>query len=390
MAHCCPTLPSLTLVLFAPMALACSAGGALPRDVTVADSAGIQLVTSPATDRPLGWTLTEAFRLGGEDDGPESFTSAGPSTVGTDARGRIYVLDHHAYRIQVFDRDGRHLRTQGGRGGGPGEFQMHGFLQVTPEGQTAVFDFPKRSLVRWDADGSVLPEFRFDGFFPSSKIWMAGDTMVYSLTRYEERVQSSLLRFVIGGDTTEVPGIETVTSGMVMFSCVGLNLPPLFTPQLVHASTGAMTVASTQSPYRVDVYEGTRLVRSVRREVAPEPATVRHVERLYPEGMRVSFGGGRDCVVEASELLEKQGTAPHLPMIRALTIGPDGEVWVQRYTFNDEPPRVDVFDARGGYLGTLEGRALPLGFLGDDTVLFAEEDKDTGITQVVAYRISDR
>ncbi len=61
---------------------------------------------------------------------------------------------------------------------------------------------------------------------------------------------------------------------------------------------------------------------------------------------------------------------------------------MQRYTFADEPARVDLFDAEGRYLGTLPGKPLPVGFVGEDVVLFPEEDAATGITQVVAYRLS--
>lgn len=368
----------------------CTPPGLAGSGTTVTDSAGIVLTTGPAEDRPLDWTLTELFRLGGEDEGPGSFTAAHQASVGTDAAGRIYVLDGHTYQVQVFDRDGRHLRTQGGRGGGPGEFQMHGFLLVHPSGVTSVFDFPKRSLVRWDADGSVLPEIRFEGFFPSPRTWLSGDTLIHVHEEYEEQRRITSLRFVIAGDTTKVPGVESRTSGMVMFSCVGLNLPPLFSPQVVHATTGAMTAMTTQVPYRVDLFAGTQLVRSVRRDLAPEPATVRHVERLYPEGMKISFGGGRECVVAAAELLEKQSVASHLPMIQGMAFGPDGELWVQRYTFSDEPSRVDVFDVEGRYLGTLMGRPLPLGFIGEDLVLFPEEDEATGVVQVVGYRVARR
>lgn len=377
-----------TLVLLLPVVGACVSPGEAAVEATVADSAGIALVTSPGTDRPLAWTLTEVFRIGGADEGPGSFTAAHQSFVGTDGEGRVYVLDGQAFRVEVFDRSGAPVRFQGARGGGPGEFQMPGFLAVLPSGESAVFDYGKRALVRWDRDGTLLPEVRFDGFFPSSPTWLSGDTLIYVHDHYGEQDRRTALRFVIAGDTTEIPGIQSATSGMVMFSCVGLNLPPLFAPRLVHATNGRVTALSAQVPYRVDLFEGTRLARSLRRQVPDEATTERHVERLYPEGMKVGFGDGRECVVPAAELLEKQGAAPLVPRIRAVALGPAGRIWVQRYTFSDEPPAVDVFDAEGRYLGTLAGRPLPLGFIGDDMVLFPDEDTDSGITQVVAYRIT--
>jgi hypothetical protein len=369
---------------------ACSSGPLGAEGSTVTDSAGVTLVTGPVEDRALEWSFTEVFRLGGADDGPGSFTAAPASYVDTDQAGRIYVLDRQMSRVEVFDGQGRHLGFRGRKGGGPGEFEMAGFLTTHPSGTVSVFDFAKHSLVRWGPDGDILPEIRLDGSFPSSRLWLGGDTLIYVHDHYGEQTRRSELRFVIGSDTTSVPGIESPTSGMVMFSCVGLNLPPMFSPSLVYTTTGTTTALSIQVPYRIDLYEGTRLTRSLRRPLPLEPVTVQHVERLHPEGMTVSFGGGRGCTIAAAELLEKQGVASHLPQVRAARFGPGGRLWVERYTFKDEPPQVDVFDAEGRYLGTLAGRPAPLGFVGEDVVLFPEEDEDTGVVQVVGYRMGMR
>lgn len=374
-------------VLLASVA-ACATGEAANHDTTLSDSSGVTIALATGVDRPAGLVLTELFRLGGADEGPGSFTSAHPQSVGTDQDGRIYVLDGRELRVEVFDRTGAPLRFQGRKGGGPGELSFAGPLTVHPSGVASVFDFSKHSLVRWGPDGEVLPEIRVDGFFPASPMWLSGDTAVFAQESYHENRRASRVRIVLAGDTTDLPGLESPTSGMVRFSCVGLNLPPLFSPAVVLSTTGRLTATSHQVPYRIDLYEGTRLVRSVRREIAPEAATVDHVGRLYPEGMKISFGEGRSCTVPAEELMEKQGVAEAVPLVRALALGPAGRLWVQRYTFADEPPRVDLFDADGRYLGTLGGKPLPVGFVGEDVVLFPEEDPVTGITQVVAYRLS--
>jgi len=367
--------------------VACSSGDAADSGTTFADSAGVTIATGPNEDRPLPWTLTELFRLGGADEGPGSFTSASPQSVGTDAAGRIYVLDGRELRVEVFDPDGAPLRFQGRKGGGPGELDFAEFLTVHPSGVASVFDFSKRSLVRWDASGELLPEIRIDGFFPASPIWLSGDTAIFVQESYAENQRGARVRIVVAGDTTDLPGLESPTSGMIRFSCVGLNLPPLFSPSVVLSTTGRVTATTHQVPYRIDIHEGTRLVRSVRRAIPAEAATVVHVARLYPEGMKISFGEGRSCTVPADELTEKQGVAASLPLLRGIVLDPQGRLWVERYTFADEPDLVDLFDAEGRYLGTMTGKGPPLGFVGDSVVLFAEEHVDTGVSHVVAYRV---
>jgi len=378
-----PAGPALTLLLLA----ACTAGDATDGDSRITDSAGVALVAVTAEDRPLDWTLTELFRLGGAEEGPGSFTTAYSGTVGTDAQGRIYVLDDREFRVEVFDRDGRHLRFLGRKGSGPGELDHPGFLVVESGGVVNVFDYAKLALVRWGPDGEILPIARSDARFTAGPPAIQGDTMVHVRQAYGERSRGANLRIMTPTDTIDLPGIENPTTGMVMFSCVGLNSPPLFARAVAFAAAGGRIAVTHQVPYQVDLYEGFRLVRSIRRAVLVEAPTAAHVERLYPEGMKVGFGGGGSCTVPAAELFEKQGVAPHLPLIKLVALGPRGVLWVERYTFPREPGRLDLFDREGRYLGTLTGKRLPLGFVGEDVVLFPDEDVATGVIQVVAYRI---
>jgi hypothetical protein len=137
----------------------------------------------------------------------------------------------------------------------------------------------------------------------------------------------------------------------------------------------------------VDVYDGGKLVSSVRRSIPFEEAKTEHVSRLYPDGMTVRFGGGGQCTVTAEDIIEKLGTGGNVPLIRDVAIAPDGSMWVERYGFQDETPRVDVFAANGRYLGTLSGHGLPMGFVGD-LVLFPIEDESSGANLVGIYRLN--
>lgn len=72
--------------------------------------------------------LHEVMRLGAvtsvigteEEDGPYMFSAIGAMALGGD--GTIYVGEYSSFEIRAFDRRGRHLRSFGRRGRGPGEF----------------------------------------------------------------------------------------------------------------------------------------------------------------------------------------------------------------------------------------------------------------------------
>ncbi|MDX2260221.1 MAG: 6-bladed beta-propeller [Gemmatimonadales bacterium] len=370
---------------------ACDTSTQAPSLSTTTDSSGVAIVVGPAADSALPWTLTEVRRIGGADTGVASFTQFSTSSVATDGRNTIAVLDWSGTeRIQLFDSSGTWLRSVGAKGGGPGELQSPSGITMDPDGRILAFDYEKMAVVQWAADGSSTGETKWNGEhgFPWGVPRMMGDTMLVVV-----QVTDSLQRVIrlerrVPGGTVAVDSTVGPAPTMVMLSCVGLALPPLFTGELAWSMGSNLIATTAQSRYVVDVREGGRLVRSVRRAITPVAATNADAARLYPEGMKVRFGGGRECVTPSSEVAEKIGVAPTLPLVKAVAVAPDGTLWVQRFTFEGETPSVDLFDREGRYLGTVVGKPVPLGFLGNELVLFPIENADDGTRVIGVYRIT--
>lgn len=365
-------------------------GGAAESAAVGRDSAGVSIVEAAATDLVLPWTLTEVRRLGGADSGPASFTEANSYTVATDEAGLIYVLDPLASQVQVFDTSGIAVRSLGRKGGGPGELQWPASITVRPNGEVNVFDIGKQALVRFAADGATMPQLSLQPYgFPSSQLRLTGDTLIMAVPRpgENEKYRVMRLRMVSPRDSFEIARDSAPTPGMVMFSCVGMNMPAPFSSDLAWGTLGSLVAVTRRVPYVVDVFAGNHLVTSIRRDLPAVTATKEHVSRLYPEGMKVRFGNGGECTISAQDIIDKLGTGGQVPLIKGMTFAPDSSLWVQRYTFDDEEPAVDVFAPSGRYLGTLHGKPLPMGFAGPDLVLFPVEDEATGAKLVGIYRI---
>jgi hypothetical protein len=378
------------LLIVALLLVAC--GDAQQRSLsTTTDSAGVAIVVGPAADSALPWSLTEVRRIGGADTGVASFTEFSTSSVATDGRSMIAVLDWSGTnRIQLFDSSGTWLRSIGAKGGGPGEIQSPSGITMDPDGRLLAFDYEKMALVRWAADGAPAGETKWNSerSYPWGVPHMIGDTMLV-VVQVSDSVQRVIrLERRVPGGTVAIDSSMGPSPKMVMLSCVGLALPPLFTGELAWNMGSNLIATTTQSRYVVDIREGGRLVRSIRRAITPVAATNADAARLYPEGMKVRFGGGRECVTPSSEVAEKIGVAATIPLVKTVAVAPDGTLWVQRYTFEGETPSVDVFDRDGRYLGTVAGKPLPLGFLGDELVLFPIENADDGTRVIGVYRIT--
>jgi hypothetical protein len=378
-----PTTTLMRAAVIALLSVAC--GDAAPSDVSTTDSAGVEIVMSTAPDRQLPWTFTEVLRIGGADSGIGSFTAASPAVVQTNGHNRITVLDRDRSVIEVFDGNGTLLGAYGAKGSGPGEFSFVLELLDLGEGEIGVFDFTKMAAVRWSASGQVLPELRGR---PEARVWR-GDTAWVSINVSDTIRTVSGVGVVVGTDTMALDTLVTPPRKMTTLSCFSAMLPPMFTGRMVWDYHDGLVAATRQSTYAVQLYQGPRLTHSIRRAIEPIPTTPDMAERQYPEGWTVSFGSGGGCTMEPSEVAEKLGMASHLPVLNNVAFGPRGTLWVERHVFPGEPPVTDVFDREGAYLGTVNGKGLPLGWLGDDRVLFAIEDDATGVSVIGVFRMTE-
>lgn len=93
-------------------------GGEQGAAVVRRDSAGVEIVDNPPAERTLEWSFHRAATLGGEMEGPESFTSVNPA--GLDALrfapdGLLWVVRGHVDgeepAIDVFDPAGSYVGT---------------------------------------------------------------------------------------------------------------------------------------------------------------------------------------------------------------------------------------------------------------------------------------
>lgn len=363
-------------------------------DVVVTDSAGVTIVTSGGIDRPLPWTLTELVQIGGEDEGPGSFTRASLYNVGVDGRDQIHVLDGEAMQLHRFSATGEPLGSVGRAGGGPGEFGRPFGLGVSADGRRTVFDFGKQAFSHWAADDALLAEVKWStggARFPTGLLRRQGDTLLLVTQGGDSLMLQYTLLSIVGADTAELVSMSHPRPQMQQFACVVFALPPLFSPSLKFGVGAGQVAVTSDAAYVVELFTaGGR--RSVRRDIAPTVPVPADAKRLYPDGMTTRFdrddGGEGNCTASAEEVAAKAGLAPFIPLVQDVTLAPDGTLWVQRRTFVGESAATDVFDATGRYLGTMSNRALPLGFLSGDRVLFAVEDAESGITRIGVFQLT--
>jgi sugar lactone lactonase YvrE len=81
---------------------------------------------------------------------------AKPTSVALDSEGNVYVADMLNYRVEVFDADGKFIRTFGKHGDGPGYFAMPKGVAVDCDGHIWVTDSMQNRVHLFTQEGELL------------------------------------------------------------------------------------------------------------------------------------------------------------------------------------------------------------------------------------------
>lgn len=360
-------------------------GEAEDAGISVRDSAGVEIVENSGGDRPLGWRFRTVTRIGSAR-GQDVLFRVGRNHIDVGPDGRLYVLDGGTHRVLVYGPEGERIRSLGGEGSGPGEIGRPGALAVSSDGRLYVLDVVGPSLLEWTPDGRFVEErtvtirvedgleLRPDG--DGLHVGPGGETIAGVRGGRDvtgDSILHAVARLGSAGDSGLVDGMWRPRPVMQEYGCVRIQLPPLFRPEISWHASDERTVFATGEHYEIRIFEGTDLIRVVRRSVPRVRTTEEMALAEVPTDFVVRFPGG-ECTVPPEELVEKRGFAPRLPAIDGVVLAPDGTLWVRRPTARDEAS-VDVFDPEGRYLGTVEGfGSLPADFLSPDTAVLVRED----------------
>lgn len=111
-----------------------------------------------------------------------------PVNVIVDHQGKIYVADPGSFCVQVYDPEGKHVRTLGRQGIAPGAFARPRGIAVDREGRVYVVDAGTQVVQVFDSEGRLLIFFGDPTITgPGSTSLPAGIAVDYDNVRYFEK-----------------------------------------------------------------------------------------------------------------------------------------------------------------------------------------------------------
>lgn len=389
-----PVVGVARLLLLA-MLPACQ-GSAPPGGLTVTDSAGVRLTFNE--DAGLIFAELDSIpeiSIGGPDaSGPIQFFRV--QGIHVDRLGRIWVADGQSGELRIFESDGSHWKTRGGRGEGPGEFVQIRLLGSAPGDTVLIGDGGIDRLTVFSPEGEFVRTERvpasdraaprpFDTFGDGSVLGQLPRIVSASSLEPGQILMDSveLVRFTLGNSTIQAYG----SAQGPLWIWTGRNQVPV--PFTVNASFDAVDdrvylLSGPEFRVRViengdlrEVYAIDRVPRSVGR--ADVDSYRRFVQDYVPERMRPDYLSG----------LNHELRPDVLPGYDRVLPSTDGHVWAQIYQPDVEASHDwDVFDAEGRFLGQVHvwGGLYPL-VITEDTVVAVWRDA-LGVEHVRVYRFT--
>ena len=127
--------------------------------VEVSDSAGVRIVLSyePQWEEGEAWSVSSEPQLTiGVLNGPEEYQLFDLSAAARQSDGDFVVVDGGLREVRLYAGDGAFVRTLGGPGSGPGEFQNPAQVLVTAGDSIVVWDNATYRITRFDPAGEFV------------------------------------------------------------------------------------------------------------------------------------------------------------------------------------------------------------------------------------------
>lgn len=361
-------------------AVACGRGdGPPPPTYSVEDRAGVEFVWSGPTEfsDELSWRLNlePEISLGqvvGED--PFLFTGIWDSLL--TPTGELVVVEVGSLEVRVFSATGTHLRSFGGRGGGPGEFFTPPIIALVPPDTLIAWDTREFRRTRFLMDGTVIDTETLYSLptvhgFPRTfnmkvwqtnaageLLWIGGPPARGQEGVSESRVEPSLVSRN-GEEATSLGSFSSAQLSSVRGRegvIVGLSHPFWVRPHFALHPTGRSVAAAVQPEWEIRILgSGGEVMRIIQ---APVPRTPidRQVLDEYRSTLPVE-AAMRGLTLEEGEALVSAFEFPDsVPAIGGLIWDSQENLWVGRRSSTTDwfPRRFDVFSPEGRWLSTVD------------------------------------
>jgi hypothetical protein len=301
--------------------------------VTIETSDGVKVVTNPdfPRDGTTTYEMEEELSIGGDVEDEDNVFHK-PYDVKVAGDGKIFVLDWGDSTFKIYDNDGKFIRTIGGRGQGPGEFERLIYFSLGSDGNVYVMDSMNHRVAVLDQQGEYIAGFRIEDGLPG-EIATDANNFIYSGIQFQddEIRRLRILRYDVTGEVIIDYGLFQLVQPVITRS----DKNTVTSMMSRHAATTVWTVdkegklyAGYGDKYQISVYD--------------------------PEGnLHLKFG--REYMPIVNKYADKPGQPDKVGIFNVINkrwlFDESNNIWVEMF-IEDDPGEIvyDVFSPEGIYL----------------------------------------
>jgi len=348
---------------------------------------GISIVHNPGTPKYSDKTISfkEELAIQAEDDSGNIILYQ-PAHILVYNNDNIYISDRQDLKVKIFDVHGRHLRSLGTKGEGPGEFQRIGAMNFLPDGRLLVLDYRAQRTSFFDPAGEFLHSHQwrtrhYDIFFTTNTSYTVNENI------FGETNQLNVKTYDLDGQEIEFIGSFTPMSMYIKTS--GSNAMAIGTPYPVNSIFAGdqerqLLYHCLNDKYEIEVYNHNGdLIRKFDRAYQPLPFTEKDAQIYYDAFKKRNSP-------QLNEILKEI----QLPEVKTITerMGVDdlGNLWVrtneEREFDGQTQTAYDIFDKDGFYTYRVWTELNPYLFVRGKMYAIVT-DEATGFRSVKRYSV---
>jgi hypothetical protein len=270
-------------------------------------------------------TGSPTLTIGSGDDASAALT--GVSDARRMPNGQLVVANCGAFQIRIFDSAGKHLKTVGQRGAGPGDYQYPRRLIPGGDDTTVVFDaLPNFRAVLLGPDGKVLRIFNVPNRLDLLGRLANGAFVARAIEppRRGEGLQRRLMRLYLLSPEGQISDSLVTDYGTEYIATrVGpFEVPRLGRSAVVTVTRDAIYLGGQDKAEIATLDQSLRPLGSIGTMTSPDPITA---------AVRKAWDDSRKDLTPDGGVLPVYGEAfaPAQPAYRDIVPGPDGILWVQ-------------------------------------------------------------
>ena len=352
------------------------------------------------------WRIVEEFRVGDESgDGAIFFGLV--SAIAVDEYGQLLVLDRLASEIQVFDATGALVRTLGGKGAGPGEFERAAHVDVGPNGNLWVMEMSTGRLTLLDSTGHYVQEEGIDSYgwdvglvadaYPGGFDWQGR----YSAAVAVPYSGKGGAQIILGGHYLV---LARYTASLTPIDTVPMPKSPVSFEKYVHVAQNSAMIEDV--PFQGQFHwrfapNGNFWTLLTRPYEISEVSTTGEILRTFTmpfDPVQVTDEDLQEAHASLESFFERGaeidlGKIPSThPAANSFFVDEDGRIWVDKRapSSEDQHRLFDIISSDGTLMGTLRSpfavRPAPLPIIRQD-ILYAISAAEDGSQLVIKARI---